>query len=194
MNNNIPKTPVLDLAVHPREHDLIIGSMGRGVFITNVGPLQELNDAVLAREAHLFDIKPTVQRIPWSFGANDRLFSQRYIQTPNEANGMVIQYYLKSARSDAVNIVVTDFRGTEVARLKGGTAAGINTVVWSMRVQAAAGARGGGGRGGSSLDQLQPLGTYLVTLEVGGQKLTQPARITKTQGWVVGTSVPSIIR
>ena len=189
MNNNIPNTPVLDLAVHPREHDLVVGSMGRGVFITNIGPLQELNDTILAKEAHLFGIKPTVQRIIWNFGANDRLFSQRYIVTPNEPNGMVIQYYLKNARNDAVSIVITDYRGTEVARLKGETAAGFNTVVWNMRVEA-----GAGGRGAYSPEQWHPLGTYVVTLEVGGQKLTQPAHITKTQGWSVGTSFPSIIR
>jgi hypothetical protein len=194
MNNNIPNTPVLDLAVHPREHDLIVGSMGRGIFVTNIGSLQELNDVVLAKEAHLFGIKPTVQRIIWNFGANDRLFSQRHIVTPNEPNGMVIQYYLKNARSDAINIVITDSRGTEVARLKGETAAGINTVVWNMRAEGGAGGRRVRGRGIYSPDQWAPIGMYLVTLEVGGQKLTQPAQITKTQGWSVGTSFPSIIR
>jgi photosystem II stability/assembly factor-like uncharacterized protein len=195
MNNNIPNTPILDLAVHPREHDLIVGSMGRGIFVTNIGPLQELNDEVLAKDVHLFGIKPAVQRIVWSFGANDQLFSQRYIQTPNEPNGMVIQYYLKNARKDAVNLVITDFRGTEVARLRGGMSAGINTVVWNMRVDTgSAGARPGGGRGGFSPDQWQPLGSYLVTIDVDGQKLSQPARITKTQGWSVGASFPTTIR
>jgi hypothetical protein len=108
---------------------------------------------------------------------------------------MVIQYYLKNARKDAVNLVITDFRGTEVARLRGGMSAGINTVVWNMRVDTgSAGARPGGGRGGFSPDQWQPLGSYLVTIDVDGQKLSQPARITKTQGWSVGASFPTTIR
>ncbi|MHB8094099.1 MAG: WD40/YVTN/BNR-like repeat-containing protein [Candidatus Aminicenantales bacterium] len=193
MNNNIPNTPVLDLAVHPREHDLIVGSMGRGVFVTNIGPLQELNDAILEKEAHLFAIKPAVQRIIWNFAANDRLFSQRYLITPNEADGMMIRYYLKNVRNDAVRIVITDSRGTEVARLEGETSAGLNTVVWNMRVEAGR-ARAGGGRGAYSPDQWQPLGAYVVALEVGGQKITQPAQIIKTQGWAVETAFPSIIR
>jgi hypothetical protein len=194
MNNNIPNVPVLDLVVHPREHDLVVGSMGRSVFIANIAPLQELNDAVLAKDAHLLEIKPTVQRITWAFGANDRLFAQRYIVTPNEPSGMVIQYYLKTARTDPATIVITDFLGTEVARLKGEAAAGINTAVWNMRrAGPAVGGRAGGGRG-TSVDQLAPLGAYVVTLEIGGRKLTQPAHITKTQGWAVGTSFPSVIR
>src|SRR5689334_8000325 len=48
---NLPSTPVLDLAVHPREHDLIIGALGRNVFVANIAPLEELTDAILAKEA-----------------------------------------------------------------------------------------------------------------------------------------------
>ena len=104
---------------------------------------------------------------------------------------MVIRYYLKSARNDAAAIVITDSRGKEVARLKGETAAGINTVVWNMRAGAAR--RGAAGRRhGAATLRINgvPLGDYVVTLEVGGQKLTQPAQIIKTQGWSVGPAYP----
>jgi hypothetical protein len=43
MNNNIPSVPVLDLAVHPRGHDLIVAALGRNVFVTHISALQELN-------------------------------------------------------------------------------------------------------------------------------------------------------
>src|SRR5207302_785475 len=145
MNNNIPNVPVLDLAVHPREHDLIVAAFGRNVFLTNIEALEELNDAVLAKDAHLFAIKPTVQRVAWSFAANDRLFAQRYLVTQNPDNGMVIRYYVKNARTDGASIAITDTGGTEVARLKGEAAAGVNTVVWNML----AGGVGTGGRGGA---------------------------------------------
>ena len=147
LNNNIPNVPVLDLAVHPRERDLIVAAMGRNVYVTNIAPLQELSDAVLAKDVHLFSIKPAVQRVTWSFGANDRLFSQRYLITPNEDIGMAIRYYLKTARTDGATVVITDIHGKEVARLKGESAAGINTVYWNMLAPPAPGATGrGGGR------------------------------------------------
>jgi photosystem II stability/assembly factor-like uncharacterized protein len=197
MNNNMPNLAVLDLAVHPREGDLIVGGFGRMVFVTNVSALQQMNAEVLAKDAHLFAIKPTVQRVTWSFGANDRLFSQNNLVTPNEPNGMQIRYYLKSARTGAATVIVTDARGAEVARLPGPAAAGVNTVVWNMLAAGGPGAgRGGGGRGrgpGYSPELWVPLGNYTVTLEIGGLKLSQPARITKTQGWTVGP-VPSTIR
>jgi len=144
MNNNMPNISVKDLAVHPREQDLILGSYARGIWITNIAPLQELNAGVLAEDAHLFSILPTTQRIPWSLGANDYLFGQRHIQTPNDPDGMAIYYYLKGAVAAPVTVAISDAAGKEVGRLTGPTLAGINRVVWSTRV---AGADGGRGRG-----------------------------------------------
>jgi hypothetical protein len=137
-----------------------------------------------------------VQRVTWQFGANDYLFGQRHLQTPNEPSGMMIRYYLKSASTDSVAIVVSDSAGKEVARLKGSGAAGINTAMWSTRRQSAGrGGGAGGGRGGATvLEQLMPLGRYTVTLEVAGVKTSQPAQIIKTQGWPVGSGSETILR
>ncbi|MBZ5500438.1 MAG: hypothetical protein LAP85_28930 [Acidobacteriia bacterium] len=104
---------------------------------------------------------------------------------------MVIRYYLKDQRSGSANIIITDAKGQEAARLQGKTSAGINTVVWSTRAQGAGRGRGAGG--GNILDQWAPLGEYTVTLQIGETKLTQNARITKMQGWSLGP-VPQIIR
>ena len=99
-------------------------------WITNIAPLQELTAAVLDEDVHLFSIEPTVQRMTWPFGANDYLFGQRHLQTPNEPNGMLIRYYLKTAaapRRDRQSPPA----GTEVAQLAGQPATpGINTS-WS---------------------------------------------------------------
>lgn len=190
MNNNIPNIPVKDLVVHPRENDLVLGTYGRGLYITNIAPLQELNDRVLSEDAHLFTIKPTVQRIIWSFGANDYLFGQRNFQTPNEPNGMVIRYYLKN-QAPAANVIITDAKGQEVAKLPGKAAPGINTVLWTMR---AAGAGRGRGAGGNATEGWAPLGEYTVTLDLGGKKLAQKASITKMQGWSLGPPAPQIIK
>ncbi len=195
MNNNMPNVPVHDLLVHPRENDLILGTYGRGLYVTNIEPLQEMNDAMMAEDVHMFQIKPVVQRVTWSFGANDYLFAQRNFQTRNEQSGVVIRYYLKDQGNTGATVVITDAKGQEVAKLPGQASAGINTVVWSTRVPGAGRGRGAGGPGGgrSALDQLLPLGEYTVTLEVGGKKLSQKASIVKTQGWSIGPS-PQIIR
>jgi len=200
MNNNMPNIPVHDLLVHPRENDLILGTYGRDFWITNVGALQELSDTVLAEDVHLFSIKPSVQRVTWSFGANDYLFGQRHLSTPNEPAGMLIRYYVKNAGAGNAVVSIRDAAGQEMARFSNASAQGINTVRWDMRQPARGGGAGGGGargggatRGGAGIEQLAPLGEYTVTLELGGKTLTQKGRIAKTQGWPTG-AVPQIIR
>jgi photosystem II stability/assembly factor-like uncharacterized protein len=194
MNNNIPNIAIHDLVVHPRENDLVLGSYGRGLWVTNIGPLQELSPAVLAKDAHLFSIKPVVQRVTWVFGANDYLFGQRHFSTPNEPNGMVIRYYLKNAGSGRATVVISDATGQEVAKLQGPADAGINTVVWNTRRDTAGGGRGGGGRGGPPVvDLLMPLGEYRVTVDAAGTSLAGVGRIVKTQGWSIGLT-PQVIR
>jgi hypothetical protein len=194
MNNNMPDVAVHDLLVHPRDNDLVMGSYGRGLWVTDVGALQEMNAATLAKDAHLFAIEPAVQRLPWSFGANDYLFGQRHLRTNNENSGMAILYYLRNAGSARATVTITDANGQQMARLTGDAEAGINSVVWNMRAGGGRGGRGGGGRGGGGpLDGLAPLGDYTVTLEVGDTRLTQSARIRATQGWSIGP-FPRIIR
>jgi hypothetical protein len=185
---------VHDLLVHPRENDLILGSYGRGLWITDIAPLQEMNETILAKDVHLFDIEPRVQRITWSFGANDYLFGDRHIQTPNETNGIVIRYYLKNPMNTAVNITISDPYENVLAKLEGKTTSGINTVVWDMhpRMTEESGAARLG-RMRSVLARWVPPGEYIVTLEVGEKKLTSKARITHTQGWSIGPR-PKIIR
>lgn len=187
---NVPNVPVRDLVVQQRTRDLVVGTYGRNVFITNIAPLEELSDSVLAEEVHLFAVPPTVERIPWAFGANDYLFGDRHIVTPNAPDGMAIRYYLRSSSADSARVEITDAYGQEVAGLAGPAAAGINTVEWDMRRAGARGARGG--PGGTVVDRLLPPGDYTVTLEVAGRKLTRRARITGTQGWSIGPHPTSI--
>ena len=197
MNNNMPNVGVRDAMIHPRENDLILGTYGRGLWITNIAPLQELSASVLAKDAYMFAVADTVQRVTWQFAANDYLFGQRHLQIPNEPAGMVIRYYLRQPSDKGPSVTVTNGAGQQVAVLQGGNAAGINTVVWSMRPQTAG--RGaapgpGGGRGrGNAVEQLAPLGEYTITLDLGASKLTQKARVTKTQGWSLAPS-PRMIR
>jgi hypothetical protein len=108
MNNNMPNVPVRDLVIHPRQNDLVAGSYGRGIFVTNITPLQEVTDRTLAADVFLFKTPPAVQRITWSFGANDYLFGQRNLQTQNEPGGMVIRYYVKTAAPAGATVTITN--------------------------------------------------------------------------------------
>lgn len=60
--HGVPTVGVRDLVVHPREHDLVIGSHGRSAFILDdVSPLRTLTAQLLDSALYLFPIPDAVQ-------------------------------------------------------------------------------------------------------------------------------------
>jgi len=98
--SNMAPAPVTDLLVHAREGDLVVGTYGRGVWVTNIVPLRGVNNTLLSSDAALLPIRSFAERHEGSFG-NYRLLGDRYPTTTNEPNAMTIAYYLKDAPSDA---------------------------------------------------------------------------------------------
>ncbi|MFT5801014.1 MAG: photosystem II stability/assembly factor-like uncharacterized protein, partial [Nonlabens sp.] len=56
MSKELPKVAVHDLVIHPRDKDVILGTHGRSFYVANVEHLQQLNEEILAKELHAFDI------------------------------------------------------------------------------------------------------------------------------------------
>ncbi len=174
--NNMPTNEVYDLLVHPRENDLVVGTHGRGIFVTDITPLQEMNAELLQKDAHLFKVEPKTQ---WQYKGGKNIEGDRQFIVPNEPIGLVINYYLKAKTDAKPSIVITDPYGTEFASMKGKAEAGLNRVVWNMRrkltpeEQEEMRARGMRMRGAPMV----PPGEYVVTLVVGDQKFTQKALI-----------------
>lgn len=173
---NLPTVAVHDLIVHPRENDLVLGTYGRAIWTGDITPLQELSAEVLAKPAHLFDIEP---RARYNFNAigNYNLYGDKYIEIPNEPESLVVNYYLRADASSSARVTIADLSGRPIRQLDGPGRHGLNRAVIPL-------AGGGGGRGGGGGPQaagpaggaLAP-GDYLVTVEVGGEKMTRPARV-----------------
>jgi photosystem II stability/assembly factor-like uncharacterized protein len=57
--NGYPSVPTADLAIHPREHDLIMGTFGRAAWVLDdIRPLREVasqGTSILSRNLHVFD-------------------------------------------------------------------------------------------------------------------------------------------
>lgn len=127
MSNNLPTVPVHDLIIHPRENDLVVGTHGRGFYITDISPLQEMTPEVLEQPIYLFDIEPKVQ---WIMPHQKAVAAQNYAGE-NEIHGVVINYYLKEKVSGEIKIQVFD--GTRIINeLPGTNQPGLNRVVWWM--------------------------------------------------------------
>ena len=183
MKNNIPNNPVHDLLIHPRENDLVVGTYGRGISVTNISPLQELNKKVMAEDVYLFEIEPKIQ---WRYRSRGGLFGHRNFNVPNEPNGLVIYYYLRNNVDERVDITITGPYGKEINSLKGRTKAGINKVFWNMYQKSTEEEveeyRKRTGRKGTPRGVLVSPGEYLVVLEIGDKRLTRKAIIRKMPG------------
>jgi len=157
----VPAVPVRDLALHPREHDLLVGTYGRGIWVADMTSLRQLTGEVLAAGAWLFEPEPKGRRIESGWG-NYRLYGDAQVVTPNESNGMVIEYWLAREQEAPARITIRDSEGATIARLDGTASAGLNHVLWPLRDQ--------------RRTEVEP-GRFEVVLEAGGARLTRPARV-----------------
>jgi hypothetical protein len=183
--NGLPTVRIDDILVHPRDNDLIVGTHGRSIWIVDdLTPLQQLSEAVMGTDAHLFEVRPATAWIS-DIQKVDGLGAAKHFRGQNPLGGTAISYYLKSAASGDVKITISDLNGRVIREMDGTKDAGINRVQWNLAPnppparggQAGAGGGGGGGRGRGGrgpafvINNAVGPGTYLVKLSVGGKDL-----------------------
>jgi hypothetical protein len=155
---NLPTVPVYDLQIHPRDHELIAGTHGRGVQILDVAPLQQMKASVLSANAYLFEPTVAFEYAQMTQGSEPR--AQRPWHGDGGPSGAEISYRLASAVTGAVRVMIVNAAGDTSARLTGTGAAGINHVSWNFGIGATGGGGfggGGGGRGaGGAVAPLRP--------------------------------------
>ena len=60
--HGVPTVSVMDMVIHPREHDLVLGTHGRSIFVLDdISPLRGLDETVLQKPLHVFDVAPAQQ-------------------------------------------------------------------------------------------------------------------------------------
>ena len=144
--NGLPTVRVDDVLVHPRENDLILATHGRSIWIMDdITPLQQLSEATLKSDAHVFDVRratawiPDIQKAILVAGA-------KHFRGANPPRGTAISYWLKEASTADVRVTISDVTGREFRTLEGSRDAGLNRVQWDL----ATAGRGGRGRGPST--------------------------------------------
>lgn len=60
--HGLPTCPVYDLAIQPRENDLVIGTHGRSIYIIDdITPLREISEEITKKKLHLFKVNDAIQ-------------------------------------------------------------------------------------------------------------------------------------
>ena len=160
LDNGLPTVPVDDIVIHPRENDLVLGTHGRGIWIMDdITPIERLDENVVSRPAFVFPVRRATSYNRYS----PQGWTPGIYAAENPPAGARIRYYLSESAED-VALRVTDATGAAIRTLDPKTGAGLNEVVWDLRMTEE-------GTDGEELDpgpRVMP-GTYLVELTTGNE-------------------------
>ncbi len=132
---NLPRVAVHDIAIHPTEHDLILGTHGRGIYIIDdLTALRGLTAEIRDSKVALLPSRPAPQVLSggmaW-FGSDDEFVGR------NPDASASINYWLQRRHLFGdLKIEVFDAGGELIATLPGKKRRGMNRVGWPMRLKA----------------------------------------------------------
>ena len=95
--NGFPTVSVKDLVIHPREHDLIIGTFGRAAWILDdIRPLRALakNKQTLDQKLELFE-PPTAYQAAYQQPTGSRFGADALYSGENRGYGAILSYFVK---------------------------------------------------------------------------------------------------
>src|SRR5947209_184550 len=132
---DLPSVAVRDLAIHPRDHDLVIATHGRGIWIVDdITPLRALNPETLTKEAFFIQARPAVQSISGGGGwAN----GDAEFVGDNPTDEAVVTYYQRRRHIFGdLKIEVFDPAGKLLGTIPSSKRRGLSRTTWSMRLPA----------------------------------------------------------
>jgi len=150
LKGNLPTVRVDDIQIQARENDLVLATHGRSIWVLdNITALEKMSDAVMSSDVAVFDIPTATAFRIYNRKGNT---GHKWFSAPNPPYGAMIDYYLRTAPQGNVRVTISDKSGKVVRELTGLKEAGVNRVVWDLRLGApgqAGPGSGGGGRGGA---------------------------------------------
>ncbi len=97
-----PTVPVKDLIIHPREHDLVIGTFGRAAWVLDdIRPLRTIasKPETLNKNIAVFT-PPTAYQASYQQPTGSRFGGDALFNGKNRPSGAIIQYYIKEKAKD----------------------------------------------------------------------------------------------
>ncbi len=139
LKGGMPTIQVRDMAVQKREHDLVLGTFGRGFYVLDdYSALREISPQTLGEDARLFPLRdaylfsPTGLAPAGTAGLGPMAGNWT---APNPPFGAVFTYNVKQALPDDTKLVLTiaDDTGKQIRRLDVDKSTGLRRVAWNLR-------------------------------------------------------------
>lgn len=128
LSGTLPSTPVQDLTVQSRDHELVIGTYGRGAWILDLTPIRNRTAVTAATPLLIFPTRTVISDyFPWETVPGDR------------RGRNVARVPIATVVAGIASVSVSDSTGRVVRRWQASVTTGVNTLVWDLQSERAAG-------------------------------------------------------
>ena len=190
--SNLPPSPMYWIDVQEHFNDLVVGTYGRGIWILDdLSPLQQLDQNIIKKEVHLFDIKPAYrfQNITSS------LQRQKEASTGQDPpKGASINYWSNGEKD--IEIIITNQKNEPIKTIKEKAKKGINRLWWDFSNEETSDIvfrtkplyadwftldknKERAEQSLYSFSIMSPPGIYNITLKSGGNSMTKTLKVMK---------------
>jgi photosystem II stability/assembly factor-like uncharacterized protein len=131
---NIPRVPVMDMVIHPRDQSLVLATHGRGIMIIDdLSPFRQITREVVDSDFKWLKTKDFI--ISEGSSTQEWNGDDEYTgQVPQEAAPIV--YYMKKRHIFGdIHMEICDTSGKTIKQLPAGMRKGINVVRWSIQMK-----------------------------------------------------------
>jgi photosystem II stability/assembly factor-like uncharacterized protein len=158
--NAYPTVPTIDLKIHPKEHDLIIGTFGRAAYVLDdIRPLRKIaqQNAVLQKDLAAFE-SPEAYIVNFASPQGVLFAGKDMFQGDNRPEGAMLTYYAKvgkdknkpandgekdkekdkekGGKDDLVKVEILNTEGKVIRTLYHEPDSGMNRLQWDLREKA----------------------------------------------------------
>ncbi|GLH69193.1 hypothetical protein GETHPA_07260 [Geothrix rubra] len=173
----LPPVAVDDIQIQPREHDLVLATHGRSLYVLDdIAPLEALTPETAAKPLDLFPVRPA----EGSYLLNGWVESAGagHYRGANPPEGALLTYWLRDLGDETPSLSIANAEGQPVATFTLPRTPGLGRVAWNLRPT---------GNlltpyGGLGAHKFIPSGTYTATLTLGAAKAQQKFQVTIAPG------------
>ncbi|MBT3450121.1 MAG: glycosyl hydrolase [Bacteroidetes Order II. Incertae sedis bacterium] len=120
----MPNSPVHDLKIQAREKHLLVGTHGRSIFLIDIQHVQQMNDELLVKNVHLFDIDSVNHSTNWG---------RKYASYSN-ANEPEVVFTVFAGREGSGSILIENEDGEAVQMFETSLSSGLNAISYDLSV------------------------------------------------------------
>ncbi len=190
--SNLPPSPMYWIDVQEHFNDLVVGTYGRGIWILDdLSPLQQLDQNITKKEAHLFDIKPAYR---FHNVTNSLQMLKEASTGQDPPKGASINYWSNGEKD--IEIIITNQKNQPVKTIKEKAKKGINRLWWDFSNEETSDIvfrtkplyadwftldknKERADQSLYSFSIMSPPGTYNITLKSGENSMTKTLKVMK---------------